>query len=155
MLFRSHIVFSLFLYIFLIGYLPFDFAEKVIFAIFLFFATVFVDIDSRNSKIGNHWYLRPIQWIFSHRGMIHSLLFAFLLSFLIYLIDKISAFGFLVGYLSHLFLDFVTKEGIFLLWPFYDKRISFPGIKTGGVLEDIFFVLILLTDIYLIFVTFV
>jgi inner membrane protein len=86
--------------------------------------------------------------------MIHSLLFCFFLSFLLFLIDKVSAFGFFVGYLSHLFLDFLTKEGIFIFWPVFNKKISLLKLKTGGILEEIFFVLILLFDFYLLSITF-
>jgi inner membrane protein len=157
MLYRSHIVFSLLLYLFYLNISQADFASKVVFGIFLFLATIFVDIDSRKSKIGNHWFLRPIQWFLSHRGMLHSIFFALFSSFLVFLVDKNAGFGFLTGYLSHLFLDFITKEGICLFWPLSGKKISLIGFKTGGLLEEIFFVLILLTDFWLIlnhFITF-
>jgi inner membrane protein len=132
-----------------------SFVSNIVLGIFLFFATIIVDIDSKKSKVGNHWFLRPVQWIFSHRGMIHSLLFAFFSSFIIFLIDKNASLGFLMGYLSHLFLDLLTREGIFLFWPIYTKRISIFGLKTGGMIEDIFFVLFLLCDLWLIFGRFV
>ncbi|VVB80516.1 LexA-binding, inner membrane-associated putative hydrolase [uncultured archaeon] len=155
MLFRSHIVFSLFLYLFYLDLSQASFASKVVFGIFLFLATIFVDIDSRKSKIGNHWFFRPFQWVVSHRGMVHSLLFAFFLSFLLFLVDQTASLGFFVGYLSHLFLDFITREGIFLFWPLYRKKISLFGVKTGRILEEIFFVLVLLVDIWLLFGRFI
>lgn len=150
MLYRSHIVFSLLLYLFYLDFSKESLASKVVFGIFLFLATIIVDIDSRKSKVGNHWFLRPFQWIFSHRGMIHSLFFAFFLSFLIFLFDQNASFGFLVGYLSHLFLDLITREGIVLFWPLYGEKISLFGFKTGGIIEEIFFVLVLLVDAWLI-----
>ncbi|MBP7708371.1 metal-dependent hydrolase [Candidatus Pacearchaeota archaeon] len=155
MLFRSHIVFSLFLYLIILRFFELDFASKVVFGIFLFLATILVDLDSRNSKIGNHWYLRPLQWIFSHRGALHSLLFCFIFSFLVFSLDKNAGIGFLAGYLSHLFLDLLTRQGLFLFWPFSKKKISLLGLKTGGIFEEIFFVLVLLVDVALIFKFFV
>lgn len=149
MLFRSHIVFSLFLYLIFFNFLEISLPSKLVFGIFLFLSTVFVDIDSRNSKIGRYFIFRPIQWLVSHRGMIHSLLFCFFSSFFIFWIDSNAGIGFLVGYLSHLFLDSLTKEGVFLLWPFYSERISLIGFKTGGIIEEIFFVLLLLCDVFM------
>jgi inner membrane protein len=148
MLFRSHLVFAGLVFLFFVRYLEMSNYSKLLFGIFLFLATIFVDIDSRNSKIGNHWFFRPIQWFFSHRGMIHSLLAMLFFSFVIYFFSQIMAFGFFIGYLAHLFLDSLTKEGIFLFWPVYNKKISFVNIKAGGIFEEIFFVLVLLLDVY-------
>ena len=48
---------------------------------------------------------------------------------------------FLVGYLSHLMLDMMTKSGVPLLGPFTKKRFHllppFLRVKTGGAIDHI------------------
>jgi inner membrane protein len=151
MLFRTHIVFSLLIFLIFFKYLNLDFYSKIIFGLFLFIGTIFVDIDSTKSKIGHYWFFRPIQWVFSHRGMIHSLLFCLVLSLVVYLFNKNAGIGFLIGYLSHLFMDLITKEGICLFWPASSTKFSLFGIKVGGIIEEIMFVLLLLFDIFIVF----
>ena len=146
MLLRTHLVFSIFLY-----FLLFDFVSShFMFMVFLLFGTMFVDIDSRKSRIGRKWFLRPLQWFFSHRGMFHTLIFGIVLSGLIYFFNKIAGIGFGLGYLSHLFLDMLTVQGVALFRPFVKKKMGF-GIRSGGLIEEIIFVLLLLADVYLFF----
>ena len=148
MLLRTHLVFATLVYLVFFKYLEISFAHKIFFGIFLFLATVFVDIDARKSKIGNHWFLRPLQWFISHRGMIHSLLFGFILSIIIFVIDNNSGVGFFIGYILHLVLDSFTSEGICFFWPFSSEKISILKISSGGLIEEIIFVLVLLFDIF-------
>lgn len=144
MLFRTHIVFSLLVY-FILSH----FINMPVFVLgFVLFSTVFVDIDIKNSKFGNHWYFRPFQWLTKHRGFLHSLIFASVSALTIGSINLWAGFGFFVGYISHLFLDCWTKSGIQLLWPFKRKIKGF--IKSGGIAEDIIFVLLLLGNILLV-----
>ena len=84
MLFRTHFVFAIFIGLIFFEFLEISFYEKIIFGIFLLLATLFVDIDSKQSKLGSYWIFRPIQLFFSHRGMIHSFLIAGVLSLVIY-----------------------------------------------------------------------
>ena len=144
MLFKTHIVFSLAVYFILS-----NFIEMPTFVLgFVLLSTVFVDIDIKNSKFGNHWYFRPLQWITKHRGFLHSLIFAILSSLVIGSLNLWAGFGFFVGYISHLFLDCWTKSGIRLFWPFKWKIKGF--IKSGGIIEDVVFVLLLLENVLLI-----
>ena len=113
------------------------------------FATIFVDIDSKKSYFGNKFYFRPIQLFFKHRGVIHSLFFAVLLSLIIGSFNIWAGFGFLVGYFSHLFLDCLTKAGVMLFWPLSRKKIRF-GILSGGMFEDVIFVLLLLSNVFIV-----
>jgi len=147
MLFKTHIVFSVTLY-FLLDYILII-PNRLLFFLFMIIATIFVDIDSYKSKIGNRWYLRPIQWITKHRGMIHSIIFAIFLSVVIASINQWAGVGFFAGYLSHITLDALTRHGVALFWPFTRWKIRF-GIKSGGVLEQIIFVLLLLGDIFIV-----
>lgn len=149
MLFRTHFVFALFVYLIFFKFLEVNLNEKIIFGIFLLIATIFVDIDSTRSKLGRYWIFRPLQLFFSHRGMIHSFALAFVISLIIYFFSLSASVGFLVGYVCHLFLDFFTKRGILLLWPLSQKKFYLVGLSSGGLLEEIIFVLLLLCDVFL------
>jgi membrane-bound metal-dependent hydrolase YbcI (DUF457 family) len=143
MLLRTHAVVAIFLYLLCFSFL----SEKIIFLIFLLIATCFVDIDTKKSKLGKRWYLRPVQWVVSHRGVFHTLVSAILLSGLIYLVNQTAGVAFFAGYVIHLGLDSFTRSGPKLLWPASDFRISL-GLKTGGLIEEIIFVLVLLTLVF-------
>jgi inner membrane protein len=144
MLFRTHLVFSVAVYFLLLYFLAVP--NPLFLLLFILLATLFVDIDSCQSKIGHRWYLRPIQWLTTHRGIVHSLFFGLILSLLIAGLNNWAGFGFFVGYLSHLFLDFLTRSGVAFLWPLSSKKFGL-WIKSGGVIEEIIFVLFLLGDV--------
>ena len=121
---------------------------------FFLLGTFFVDIDSKKSKTGKFFLLRPIQWLFSHRGILHSLLFAFIFGVLIYIFEKTAGIAFFLGYVLHLVLDGLTRQGVMFFWPVFGKKISIFGkfgLKSGGLFEEIIFVLVLLADGYLFF----
>lgn len=137
-------MFSLGVY-FLLGY----FVEMPWFVlVFVLLATVFVDVDVGKSRFGNHWYFRPLQFFVKHRGILHSLFFGLLLSLILGGVSLWAGFGFFVGYVSHLFLDCLTKSGVGLFWPFGWKVKGF--VKSGSWVEDVVFVLLLLGDIGLV-----
>ena len=145
MLFKTHIVFSLAVYFLLSYYILMPFYVLI----FVLLATAFVDIDIKNSKFGNHWYFRPLQWFTRHRGFLHSLIVGLFLSLVVAGINMWAGFGFFVGYLSHLFLDCFTLGGIRLFWPFGWKVKGF--VRSGRIFEQIIFVLLLLGDICVLF----
>jgi inner membrane protein len=146
MLLRTHLTIAVFCFLFLYNYLP---GNKIIFGIAFLIATFLVDIDSRKSKAGNHWYLRPFQLFVSHRGVLHSLLFGFILSLFLFFISQDFGVGFFFGYVLHLLVDCFTTQGVSLFWP-VDLKIRIFGIRSGGLIEQIIFVLVLLTDVWLI-----
>ena len=148
MLFRTHITFSVFVGFLLLYILEMDFASKVLFMGFIVLATLFVDIDSRKSFIGNNWVFRPLQWFVKHRGMFHSLLVGGLLSLIVAGFSRWAGIGFFVGYISHLFMDLLTKQGIPLFWPLFFRKIGF-GVRSGGIIEEILFVFFLLGDVFI------
>ena len=115
---------------------------------FILLATVFVDIDVGRSWVGNHWYFRPLQWMTKHRGVLHSLFAGLVLSLVIGIISLWGGFGFFVGYVSHLFLDCLTKSGVRLFWTFSWRVKGF--VRSGGIVEDIVFVLLLLGNIFVV-----
>jgi len=144
MLFRTHIVFSLAVY-FLLSYFI---AMPFYVLIFVLLATVFVDIDIKNSWAGNRWYLRPLQIFTKHRGFLHSIFVGVLLSLILGSVSLWAGFGFFVGYVSHLFLDCLTKGGVKLFWPLRFKIKGF--VRSGGIVEQVVFVLLLLGDIFVV-----
>ena len=144
MLFRTHIVFSLAVY-FLLDYFL---TMPVFILFFILFSTAFVDIDIKNSKFGNRWYFRPLQWITKHRGFLHSLVACVFLSLVVGGFSLWAGFGFFVGYISHLFLDCLTVSGVRLFWPFGWKIKGF--VRSGRIIEDVVFVLLLLGNIFVV-----
>jgi len=146
MLLRTHLVVAVMIYLFIMNLLR----EKIMFFVFLLIATVFVDIDSKKSKLGKRWYLRPLQWFVSHRGVFHSLLAALVFSFVIFSFNHYAGYGFFVGYLIHLILDCLTDRGCRMFWPISDLKFSF-FVRSGGLIEEIIFVLVFLFDLFLVF----
>ena len=144
MLFRTHVVFSLAVWFALSWFLVMPFYVLV----FVLLATVFVDIDIGNSKFGNHWFFRPLQWVTKHRGVLHSVFVGLLLSLILGSVSLWAGFGFFVGYVSHLFLDCFTRSGVRLFWPLSWKIRGF--VKSGGIVEQVVFVVLLLGDVGLV-----
>jgi len=145
MLFRTDIVFGIFIYLILMNYID----SRVVFLVFLLLGVVITDIDSRKSKVGKRWYFRPLQWVVRHRGVFHSLIFGLLLSLVIAAFYRWAGIGFFVGYLSHLILDCLTPQGVKLFWPISKWKIK-GFIRSGKVVEDVVFVLLLLVDIFIV-----
>jgi inner membrane protein len=107
---------------------------------FVLFGAVFVDIDSCSSRVGRKFWL--FSWVLRHRGFLHSLFFSFVFSLVIGIFNLWAGFGFFVGYVSHLFLDCFTFQGVRLFWPFGFSVKGF--IRSGSWIEDVIFVLLLL-----------
>jgi membrane-bound metal-dependent hydrolase YbcI (DUF457 family) len=141
MLAKTHLAFAVFVFGLLFNF----FKEPFIVGAFILLATIFVDIDSKKSTFGNYWLFRPIQWLFSHRGIIHSLLFALVISLAIFLFNVSAGLGFFIGYVLHLLLDCFTPSGICFFYPFCFKFRGF--VKSGGIFEDVLFVFLLVADI--------
>ena len=145
MLSRTHFMFAVFVLSVTFQFLP----DKLIFGSFFLLATLFVDIDSKKSKLGKFFLFRPLQLFFSHRGVFHSLFFGFVLSFALFFFNSFAAYGFLMGYLLHLILDCLTLQGVFLFKPFSSRKVK-GFLKSGGIFEEVLFVLLLLTNIFLV-----
>ncbi|MED1204563.1 metal-dependent hydrolase [Heyndrickxia acidicola] len=110
------------------------------------------DIDHTGSTLGRKIPLldNVISGLFGHRTFTHSLLFLFL-AFLLFKFTHWNIdfeFGILIGMFSHMVLDALTKEGIQFLWPL-KIRIRIPlGIRTGGPLEKVFMLALVLYIAY-------
>lgn len=114
--------------------------------VFVILGSIFVDVDSCNSKIGRKfWFL---SWCFKHRGILHSLIACLFLSLAVCFFNLWFGFGFFIGYLSHLFIDSFTIMGIRMFWPL---KLRIKGrIRSGYWVEGILFSLILFLDFWFI-----
>jgi len=85
-------------------------------------AALLPDIDTPESKLGRRI---PgsfiINLVFGHRGAMHSLLMAFITYLIFMSLAPQYAIYVLAGYLSHLFLDMFTGQGVSLFWPIQKK----------------------------------
>lgn len=100
------------------------------------------DIDEPNSIVGKKVKLlsKGFKAIFGHRGIIHTPFMLILICIgLFFGLKKIpeeflhlctySAIFFVIGYLSHLILDYMTPQGIMIFYPFSKKRFRIFGLK--------------------------
>jgi membrane-bound metal-dependent hydrolase YbcI (DUF457 family) len=133
MLVRTHLLFGIVLALF---FLP-SVSHPLWFVPLVLFASLLPDVDSMHSVLGRSIWLRPFQWLTKHRGFLHSISFALVMSFLLVLFFPVAAFPFFVGYVGHLLLDAFTIEGIRPWWPGGDEWKG--SITTGSSLETGFF----------------
>jgi len=143
MLSRTHFAMSLLFLIILIPHV----SSPVIFSIVFLVAGLLPDIDSPMSFFGKRKIFSPIQSLVNHRGMFHSITFAFIVALIISLVFPVLALGFFLGYALHLVADSFTIEGIAPFWPL-GNRLSWR-LKTGGIFEVIIFFVIIALDIIL------
>ena len=141
MLIRTHLAITLFFILLLLPVID----AKLVFVGVALLATFIPDIDSRFSTIGQKKIARLLQIFTKHRGMIHSFTFLLTITLVLVLFFPVVALGFFLGYASHLFADSFTKEGIAPFWPLKQRTSGF--IRTGGYIETIFFVSLILIDI--------
>jgi len=145
MLLRTHLSITLFFILLFISSVE----NKAIFVIVSLAATYIPDIDTPYGKIGRKKIFRFLQFFTKHRGIFHSFTLLFMLFIVLLVFYPAIAFGFFVGYGSHLFADSFTLSGI---RPFYPWKKRFKGfIRTGGALEILIFLVFMAVDIYLIY----
>ena len=141
-MFWTHFVFSLFIGLYLME----SFSSKYLFLGLLLVGSILPDIDSPYSKIGRRF--KPlsslIKFVFGHRGIFHSVIPAILIYFVFRYIFDMSLVGIAlaVGFVLHLVLDGLTKEGVNYFYPFAKFRMS-GFIKTGGILEWLIFAVLI------------
>ena len=145
MIFRTHLVFALFLSLVVHNFYPLGW----VFFLFVFIGSGFPDIDMPKSKFGKQLGVVSVlvNFFFKHRGYFHSLLLSIGIgSVLIWFWGLNYGLGFFVGFVSHLIMDGLTKQGIEIFYPF--KWVKLKGfIKTGGFLETVVFYCILVIDV--------
>lgn len=111
-------------------------------AILLTAGALLPDIDKMNSTLGKR--VKLIGFLFSHRGLTHSILFGCLLAALNPYLG--------IGVGTHILLDCCTPQGVQLFWP-WRKHLHMPGIsvKTGGTLERLLCFLLAAGIAYLVY----
>ena len=88
-------------------------------------ATLFPDIDNQKSALGR--FFPAIGITFSHRGLFHTPVAALLLWLPLHILVSAQAgFAVFLGYLGHLVLDALSREGVVLLWPFSKRHFRGP-----------------------------
>lgn len=110
MMFKTHLAFGFLLAIFSLNYIPAE--SQFIFAFIVLAASALPDVDHPNSKLGSK--VKPIAWLFDHRGFFHSLFAIAIFTGVFYLItgSVIYSIAFLIGYASHIMLDSLSVAGI-------------------------------------------
>tara|TARA_Y100000310_G_scaffold17224_1_gene17094 strand:+ start:4304 stop:4747 length:444 start_codon:yes stop_codon:yes gene_type:complete len=146
MQYHTHLLFALLLALYTKDY----FQADLFFIIIVLIGSLLPDLDETKSYLGRRIPFLPTisKLLFGHRGIYHSIPFAILLTLLINIFSFKAAIAILIGYLSHILLDSITKQGIQPLWPL-KLRMKGP-IKTGGLFEKIFTILILIAIIIVI-----
>jgi len=146
-MFKTHLMFSLLVSSLIFKYFSLN---PYLFVLILVLAGSLPDIDHTKSRIGRKLFI--ISWIinffFGHRRLIHSIIFASILSLVIKMVFNEYWIPFYIGYLSHLFLDVLTKQGLNIFYPSNFKLDGF--IKTNGLFEKVFLFILFVLNVYLI-----
>ena len=124
-----------------------------IFVGLILLGSILPDVDSPQSKIVNKlpWLLKPISMFTKHRGIFHSLTLATVFAGLIfYFISRTYGFALFLGYVSHLAIDGLTKEGVNFLHPFSKLHLS-GFIETGKILEHVVLIILIVIILLKIF----
>lgn len=125
--------------------------KTILILIYIYFAylgSIFPDIDMKGSYVSKRFPIiyKSLGKRFRHRSFTHSLislsLIRYISEILIYFtLDNIVficiSSGFFVGYLSHICLDLLTKEGVEIFYPI-TINFSILPIKTNSKLEKLF-----------------
>lgn len=111
------------------------------------------DIDHPNSIIGRRAGIvgGAIRLGVKHRGFLHSgIAAAIVVVGALALQTNLRTFGIAAacGYASHILLDALTIQGVPLLWP-SRRRISLLPLRTGGLIERVLFLFLLVAAAYL------
>ena len=131
--------------IFALFFIPFfSFVHYVVFSVLFLFAALLPDIDHPGSMLGKKlWpFSSLISLFFGHRGLFHSIFVPILFLFLGWYFQILwMGLAFACGYMSHLLADSLTLSGV---KPFGVGPRVRGFMRTGGLLECVFFVLLLL-----------
>src|SRR3989344_6608238 len=139
MMFRTHAAFG-----FLLGILFLEFFPQRYPFLFLTIVTLMSalpDIDTPKSKIGRKFPLvsYPLSWIVRHRGITHSI-FPIMGIYLLFRYFNLNYLGLaiVIGYITHLIGDGISKEGVNFLYPL--STLHMRGFfRVGGLIEIFIF----------------
>ena len=144
-MFKTHLAFSFLLALFLFKYFNLNF---YLFLIIFILAGILPDIDHSKSWIGRKFKLLSwlINFIFGHRKLIHSIFFAVFLAIIVKIFFNDYYIPFFLGYLSHLFLDSLTKQGVRILYPLKFKTSWI--IRTNSIVEKLLLIILIILIVY-------
>lgn len=151
MMFKTHVVFSIFISLLFIKYLNPE--NEILFFLLVIFFGVFPDIDEKKSKISRKTRILswPLRLFSKHRGIFHSIFFPIIFLFVFMLSGfYIEGFAVVIGYLSHLLLDSVNYGGIKPFYPVFNYKIK-GFMKSGKILDYLLFIIFLILDLVLLF----
>lgn len=149
MLWKTHLSIGIAALLYFLPYIN----NKPVFIAVVLISSFLPDIDSDSSYLGHNMIFRPLQWIFSHRGMIHSYTFCLGISLILALLYPPAAFPFFLGYSFHLAADSFTEKGIKPFWPMETEVRGM--VRTGGPSEYAVFVVFVLIDLALLMLLFI
>ena len=93
------------------------------------------------------WVKNSIRFATKHRGIMHTLLIPavllFAAQFAAGVYFMILVYGFVAGYISHIFADILTKRGCPVLFPLTTKSINLTGIRTGSYAEKVLVIVLI------------
>jgi inner membrane protein len=148
MMFRTHLLFNLFVALLLIKYL--DPVMPWLFLVAFVVAGTLPDIDTTKSRIGKRYRKTSMvaNFLFGHRGLLHTIYPAMTLFAIFYMLElSLIAFAFLLGYVNHLVLDMFTREGIHVFYPLSKFHVR-GFFKTGGFFEVVLQAAFIISIIY-------
>ncbi len=134
---KTHLMFALVASIIVVYFIP----QLLFYVPLILFGSLLPDIDHPNSKLGRKiWPIsKLINWVFGHRGFLHSIFFVLLISIPIGIYFGFSfGFAIAIGILSHLLSDALTVSGIALFYPLSNFKIK-GFVRTGSWLEYIIY----------------
>ncbi len=148
MMYYTHLAFGLLMSIIYISFFNMD--GPLIFVLIALLFSLFPDIDEHKSKIGrkNKIISMPLKLLVSHRGIFHTIYLPIILFAILSNFSKTIGMAMIIGYLSHLLMDALTRRGIRPLYPIINRKIN-GFIKTNSLSEKILFLIIILLILYL------
>lgn len=112
--------------------------------------SILPDLDHPGSAIAHGLILKPLSWgariAFGHRGFLHSLaMVGIVLAAATATMGPTFALPLTWGYLWHIVADFLTVQGVPLLMPLSDVKLSVPlmAVRTGSFGEALYLGIIL------------
>lgn len=116
-----------------------NYSEGIPFIIGSMTGSVFLDIDSRNSKISNRLPVLSFmtRLFVGHRGIVHTPIFIIILSIMIQCVSMVLhipehfLLGFICGSFCHLLQDSMTRRGIRWLYPITNKSFHILYLRSG------------------------
>ena len=118
--------------------------EKILFIPIILIASILPDLDSGFSNVGKNFIFKPVQMVSAHRGIFHSLTICIIAAILLSFAYPPMSFPFFLGYSFHLLADSFTPNGIKPFWPLKTKVEG--RITTGGKIEDVILIVLLVLD---------